>query len=123
MRAGFTLVEMVIVVSILGLLLGIGAQRASLSLERSRDAEVMSRLHHLRTAVHQYALDHQGVLPPDLGSLKNVYVKNFNEVWVGGRSRGVFQYVPESGSITLFRADAGGPETARDSRGKPYAEY
>ena len=122
-RAGFTLVEMIVVVSILGLLLGMNATRSTVSLERSRDAALMTQLHHLRNAVHQYALDHQGRLPPELGALRDTYLKHLPADWTGGRSRGTFHYSPESGAISLFRADGTGPETLPDSKGRPYADY
>ena len=122
-RAGFTLVEMIIVVSILGLLLGMSATRSTVSLERSRDAAVMTQLHHLRNAVQQYALDHQGRLPPELGALRDAYLKHLPGEWVGGRARGTFHYSPDNGAISLFRTDGAGPETLPDSKGRPYAEY
>lgn len=120
---GFTLVEMLIVVSIIGLFLSMSAQRSSISLERSRDAALMGEVHHMRNAIQQYALDHKGVLPPDLAALQNTYLKNYSTNWVGGRSRGVIHYSPEDGSIQLYRVNESGPETLPDSKGRPYAEY
>ncbi|MFZ2960346.1 MAG: type II secretion system protein [Candidatus Ozemobacteraceae bacterium] len=122
-RTGFTLIEMLVVVSILGILLSIAGRNNSVVLERSRDAALMTEMRHIRNAVAQYQLDHGGTLPNRLSALAGGPLKRVPETWVGSRGRGRYHLDPETGSIALYRNDETGPETSLDSHGRAYAEY
>jgi prepilin-type N-terminal cleavage/methylation domain-containing protein len=67
-RAGFTLIELVVVMSILALLVAIAAPRYFGNLERSRETALRQTLAVTRTAIDQFYADN-GSYPEDLGAL------------------------------------------------------
>jgi prepilin-type N-terminal cleavage/methylation domain-containing protein len=54
MRKGFSLIELVVVMGILGTLIGVGFSSYSSSLTKSRDAKRKSDLHQIQVALEQY---------------------------------------------------------------------
>ncbi|HEY9072206.1 MAG TPA: prepilin-type N-terminal cleavage/methylation domain-containing protein [Candidatus Ozemobacteraceae bacterium] len=123
MRRGFTLIELIIVISILGLLVGITARRNNIAFDRSRDAAVMLQLDHLRTAVHQYALATGGRFPDTLEALSPTYLPKPVQTWKGSRASGRIAYDAVTGRVSLANEPGTAPEQTPDSRGRPYAEY
>lgn len=93
---GFTLVELIVVVTVIGLLFILMATNYTASLERSRDAKRKSDLRELKTGLHLYHADYIA-FPPDIGwcdSSKGVtaagcagYVSNS---WPGGGISSLF---------------------------------
>lgn len=120
--AGFTLIEIMIVVSILGILFSIVSRNQKGVLDRSRDAALMTEMGHLRNAVHQYALENQGIFPPDLEALRKILGRPVRE-WKGAKASGVYSYDPQTGGVSLFDRQGISQEQTPDSRGRPYGEY
>ena len=56
-RAGFTLIELIMVMAIVALLVSITTPRYLLSLQRAREASLRSSLQTLRAAIDQYTAD------------------------------------------------------------------
>src|ERR1700737_4192941 len=56
---GFTLLELMIVITIILILATIGAQRYEVSIHRSREASLKQDLSAMRSAIEQYTLDKQ----------------------------------------------------------------
>lgn len=66
--SGFTLLELLIVVTLIVVLAGIGISTYALSVRRAKEAVLREDLFRLRDAVDQYNAD-KGSYPPDLASL------------------------------------------------------
>lgn len=62
-RKGFTLIEMLVVIAIIGLLTSILVPVVSKALTRARRTQSMSNLRQLFTAVQMYQVDHNGRFP------------------------------------------------------------
>jgi type II secretion system protein G len=67
-RRGFTLIELIVVMAIVGLLVAIAAPRYFNSLERAREASLRSSLAVMRQAIDRFASD-QGRYPDSLQEL------------------------------------------------------
>ena len=119
---GFTLTEILIVMSILGLLLSIVSRNQSVAMNRSKDAALMTDVRHIRNAVHQYALDHGGDFPPDLQAI-TPYVKRPIGDWQGAKASGLYSYNPANGQVTLFNRQGSARELTGDSKGIQYGDY
>ena len=65
---GFTLIEMLIVITIIGILASIAVPQYSRSVLASREAALKEDLYRLRQAIDQYRAD-KGVYPPTLDTL------------------------------------------------------
>ncbi|HOY65356.1 MAG TPA: prepilin-type N-terminal cleavage/methylation domain-containing protein [Candidatus Ozemobacteraceae bacterium] len=122
-RHGFTLIELLVVISILGLLIGIAGRRHNIAFDRSRDAAVMVQLDHLRTALHQHALDNGGRFPETLEALSPAYLPKPVLTWKGSRAAGRLAYDAGTGRVSLANESGTAPDQTPDSRGRPYAEY
>ncbi len=120
---GFTLTEILVVMSIIGILVSIVTRNNAVVMERARDAALMSEVRHIRNAIHQFALDNGGSFPGDLTGLKPFLGKVATD-WAGSRAKGMYSYEPVSGRLTLSRSrDDNYPDPRLDSKGRPYGEY
>jgi competence protein ComGC len=72
---GWTLLEVMAVVLILGILVAIAVASYSLATERAKRVACQANQRALNTAVIVYEQEHEGAVPPDLGSLRP-YVAN-----------------------------------------------
>ena len=120
---GFTLVEMMVVISIIGLILSFAGRNNSIVLERSLDAALMKEVAALRNAVHQYVLDRNGEFPESLAKVAPSFLSQAREEWRGSRGRGRYHYDAAQGLIELYDERGEGPSTAKDAKGVPYGRY
>lgn len=63
---GFTLIELMITVTVIGILAVVAIPKFTGMLERSREATVMSNLGKLRSSIAVYYADHDGTYPGNL---------------------------------------------------------
>jgi general secretion pathway protein G len=73
-KSGFTLLEMMIVMIIIGILLSIALPIYNRSLVRARESVLKNDLFELRKLIQQYTLDKQKA-PQSLDDLKPTYIK------------------------------------------------
>lgn len=102
-RRGFTLIEILIVLSIIGILLGLAVLQYQMSVKRAREAVLKENLFILRKMIDQYYQD-KHKYPPSLQSLvEEKYLKSIpvdpitgsSETWVEVRQMPpVDEYVP-----------------------------
>jgi prepilin-type N-terminal cleavage/methylation domain-containing protein/prepilin-type processing-associated H-X9-DG protein len=62
-QRGFTLIEMLIVLAVIGVLAGVGIPLAKSVLSKSRQAACMNNLRSLGVGLESYLQDHNGILP------------------------------------------------------------
>jgi prepilin-type N-terminal cleavage/methylation domain-containing protein len=123
-RAGFTLIELIVVMAIIALLVSIAAPRYLQSVERARESALRSSLVVMRDAIDRFAAD-RGRYPDSLDELVNKrYLRSLPEDPLTGRRDGWVQLTPPpdslvSGKLSDVRSSAAG----RDREGGLYAEW
>lgn len=65
---GFTLIELIIVITLIGILVGLGLPQFKNATKRTREATLKENLHTLRTLINQYLVD-KGKYPQSLQTL------------------------------------------------------
>jgi prepilin-type N-terminal cleavage/methylation domain-containing protein len=73
MRKGFTLIELMVVIAIIGVLSSIVVGSINNSRAKARDASRITALRQIYNALELYASDHSGAYP-STGSMHNVYI-------------------------------------------------
>ncbi len=87
MKKGFTLIELIVVIIIVGILAAIGLTQYSLIVEKSRTAEVKIRIGTMRQLAYQYYLENgslTGILFADVGVVEGCTSASFYSYWIGG---------------------------------------
>jgi general secretion pathway protein G len=79
LRAGFTLIELMIVITIIFILIGIAAARYDRSVQRAREATLKTDLTVMRQAIDNYTLDKEAA-PQSLEDLVNPQAPYLREV-------------------------------------------
>ncbi len=121
-RLGFTLIEMLVVVSVIGILVSVAGYHNARVLKNSKDAALLHELNLMRTAVHQYALAHNGRFPETLQELAPDFISRVPEQWHGSNAAGLWCYDAVEGLVTLYGRDMA-ETSAVDAGGRKYAEY
>lgn len=122
-KSGFTLIEMLVVISVLGILVSLAGHHHTRVLKKSQDASLMLELNSLRNAVHQYALDSNGRFPATLAELKPLHIKNLPAGWRGSSATGKYYYDSSSGQVELYDESGTSPCLKIDHGGRSYADY
>ncbi|HVZ79329.1 MAG TPA: prepilin-type N-terminal cleavage/methylation domain-containing protein [bacterium] len=143
-KKGFTLIELMIVVAIIGILAAIAIPRFAQMLEKSREGSTKGNLGSLKSAASIYYGDQQGIWPTTLNSFSTYafsrYLDNISPVKVTGAfvanavnpsGAGVAmtaQSKVPTGSSTGWMYDSGlgnvyVNSTVKDSKGIPYSFY
>ena len=141
---GFTLVELMIVVAVIGILAAIALPRFGQMLEKSREGQTKGNLNSIHSAVSIYYGDQRGIWPTTLCTYSNYqfsqYLDNVNPVkvtglFVGGASSpagvnvtSTVQSAVPVASSTGWLYDSNSGEvyvnsTVKDSKSLPYSFY
>ncbi len=75
-RSGFTLIEILVVISIIGLLVAAGLASFTNSQKRARDTKRRADLKSIQTAMEQYYEDHSYAYPTNLNDLNSYFPNN-----------------------------------------------
>jgi prepilin-type N-terminal cleavage/methylation domain-containing protein len=141
---GFTLIELMIVVAIIGILAAIAIPRFAAMLEKSREGSTKGNLGSLKSAASIYYGDQQGIWPTTLQSFTGYafsrYLDNISPVKVTGAfvsgapspagalvSMAAGSVVPTTGAIGWMYDSSFGNvyvnSTVKDSKAIPYSFY
>ena len=97
----FTLIELMIVLSIIGILAGIIISPSPNAIGKARDARLKEILSNLRLAVKNYWVV-EGKYPESLKRLVPDYIKKIPNYWRGSRyNNGTFYYNRKTGEVKL----------------------
>lgn len=73
---GFTLIELMVVIAIIGVLATIISAPIQTYLKKSRDAKKVADMNEIKNALGQYSVDHNGYFPLNLGAVVPAYIKS-----------------------------------------------
>jgi general secretion pathway protein G len=97
MEAGFTLIELMIVITIILILIGMGAQRYEKSVQRAREATLKHDLMVMRQSIDNYTLDKQAA--PQ--SLEDLVQAGYLRIVPRDPITGAADWVPQYDSVVL----------------------
>jgi general secretion pathway protein G len=125
-RAGFTLIELMVVIMIILILVGMAAQRYEKSIQRAREATLKQDLMVMRQSIDNYTLDKQAA-PQSLddlvqsGYLRQIPVDPITQAkdWVPQYDSVVLSPDQSSTGMVEIHSSAAGPS----SNGTPYSEW
>ncbi|HVZ83295.1 MAG TPA: type II secretion system protein [Terracidiphilus sp.] len=127
-EAGFTLMELIIVMSIISILAALAVPRFTAAIKSAREAVLREDLRVMRTAIDSYTMDKQK--PPQtlddlvqdgyLRSIPKDPMTESTDSWVTDTSD-AYSSVDETDSGGLSDVHSGSQETGSD--GRPYSEW
>ena len=122
-KSGFTIIELLVVVSIIVIIVSIATSNSSRVLKNSKDASLMLTLTHLRSSIYQSTLISNGKFPESLDDLVPDFLNKAPKTWKGSNSTGKIGYNNESGTITLLDLESENPSKDKDVKGREYGTY
>lgn len=108
-KKGFTLIEIVVAVALIGILLSIVMPSFDKAGERTRNSKLTADLKALDTAIGLYKLDN-GALPEDLSKLKPDYITGKDEFKDAQNNNLSYSLVNEKGTYKLSGKNSKGEE-------------
>jgi type II secretion system protein G len=120
---GFTLIELIVVMAIIGLLVSIAAPRYFNSIERARETALVTSLRVMRQAIDQFSAD-RGRYPESLEELVAArYLRSMpDDPVVGRRDAWVAVEPPPNSSLTGRLGDVRSGAAGRTLAGVLYAD-
>ena len=122
-RKGFTLIEMLVVISVVGILVTLAGYNHTRVLKNAKDTALKRELSELRTAVYRFSLDNSGRFPETLQDLSGDELRNVSLQWQGSMGSGTYHYEPEAGTISLFDPQNQALSAQADQSGIKYGDY
>lgn len=120
---GFTLIELIVVMAIVGLLASIVAPRFFASLQKSKETSLRSSLAVMREAIDQYAAD-KGVYPESLEQLAEArYISRVPEDPISTNRNWLLLPPPSDAAMQGALYDVRSGATGRGSDGRLYADW
>lgn len=107
-RRGFTLVEVLLVIVILGILASIVVPQYSSGAQEARQASLRQQLHNIRTAIDLFKIEHGGRLPDLTANWDELTLRSSHL----GRTVGPYLASPPANPITSNAAVFDGPVTS-----------
>lgn len=101
-RTGFTLIEALVVIAIIGVLVGILLPSLGMARDSARRTQCASNIRKLALASDLYAQDHEERLMPGAADFVGSNLRR----WHGARSRVQEPFTPRGGAITPYLDDA-----------------
>jgi prepilin-type N-terminal cleavage/methylation domain-containing protein len=122
-RKAFTLIEIIVVISIIGILAAVLAPNSTVYIAKSKDARTKEELSNIRIALSSYVLVHNGNFPVTLKELYPDFIRTLPVKWEGTNARGFYSL--DSNRALVYLSDESGqvPSNDADSKGIRYGDY
>lgn len=105
-NGGFTLIEMMMVITIIGILATIALPMYQSSVTKSKEAALREDLFNLRVSIDKYYADH-GEYPPSIASLAEKRYIRFVPIDPFTKAKDTWVEVPEAGGKGVFDIRSG----------------